>query len=389
MIIWLINPWLGILTGFSLMIKADDNKRLSLLTVIFILTTVILFQLSLPMPYDLESTKNIYMASAQDHLSPFALSWIPRDPLSYGILNLLAWAIPSFPISFYLLNIFLGFICLWFIYKKQIPLIRIDQLILFAGLFILVLDYQETHHFLRQTTALLLFIIGIYISGPKKYVLFLASILWHGSMILFLPVLIFNYFSLGSKKTLIIFSSFFFLTLGLSYINIYDLFSSEYFTNKAFVDFSFADRFLTYFRHTRHARSFTVYRDLGNPLAIYYICLGLFVTGYSFIKKRLQNPILPLIMIMTLWIVFFRYHILIYDRLQYGFIILLLLFWTIEMSDLQFKNKKVIGTIFICLCFLKIIFFNWTLDTNLEGRNIYTYSPVELVLRIKDWPINQ
>lgn len=390
MIIWLINPWLGVITSFAFMVKIGEKKNQDLLTALLILFTIILFQLSLPMPLDLESTKRIYFDCTVDPFrSALSISYISRDTLSYGVLNLLAWGLPSFPISFYLLNIIIGFYCLWFIYKKQNSNIKLDNLILFSGIFLIVLDYQETHHFLRQTTALLMLISAFYIFGIKKYILVLCSMLWHGSTILFIPALIINYLFKDKNKMMILCICLFFLFWYLSNINIYQLLASKHFTDREFIDFNIGDRFLTYFRHTRNAKYFSIYREMGNPQAMYYIFLGLTISAYSFIKKRFKNPILRPTTMITLWIVFFRYHSLIYDRLQYGFIILILLFWTIELSSQQFKNKKIFGTCFIALCFLKIIFFNWPLDLTLEGRNIYSYSSVELVLRIKDWPINQ
>ncbi|GEM_PF-4640814 len=385
-ILWLFMPWLGV---FSFLANKIKYQKYDLQCVILIGFTVLLYQISLPMPYDLEVTKLIYLETAKNPMSSWALGWIARDPLSYGILNLLTYIAPSLPILFYLINFIILFGSLWFIYNKLKIQEGYQGFLLLVGVFLLLLNFQETHHYLRQTTALFIFISALFLQGYKKYLLIIAAILWHGSTVLYLPSLLILTAFRKKNYGYYAFCLLLLISLVLSGINIYDIFKTESVLKQAFHQFSFLDRFLTYFQHPRHASFYETYKENGNLDALVSLVLGLMTIIYSFFKKQKIDILCSLLMSAILWIGFFRYHVLAYERVQYVFTILLLLYWINELSQFSLKKKDLLSVGVLCLCFVKITFFTWGLEMRLYNKPLYLVSPIEMLLKFPDWPINQ
>ncbi len=390
LIAWLINPCLGlILSFFVLLIFAKENNSLMIQTGVLIAITVILYQLVLPMPLDLAVTKAHYLHV--QHNSRFAWAYVSKDLLSYTSLNLLSYILPHSPISFYLINVCIVFFSLGYIYfreKNDVTILNF-RIPFFFAIFLLVTDFQDSHHYLRQTTALYIFIIALYQQKILKWFLIIISILWHGSTLVFLPALFLERFLKRDKKSLIVWLSAIVVVLVLSQINIYNIFASTTFVPRNWTTFTFLDRFTIYFNDPRYASYFDLAQDAGENSSFLYLIVTVVLVIYSYVRNQEFNVFLNLSQILVLLAVLFQFHVLIYDRIVYILNVTLMLHLVFQMKRLSHRSSGLISTALLVLCLLKVHFFFIPVDTLLNNQYLYTYSPISIIQLYDFWPINQ
>lgn len=389
-ILWMINPVLGLISIFSVLAYSSLKDRpLKITAVILLLITTFIYQLSLPMPSDLAVLHKHYICIS--YAEDFKWFWLKKDFLSYGALNVLNGIFPESPISFYILSLVLIFLSLTWIYKKEAEDIRkgIDK-VFFMGLFLGVLSFDETHHYLRQTTALFLFMNVLYLRSYTKYICLLLSILWHGSVVIFVPVLLFSkYFPKDRVRFVITATALTLIFFGLSQINIYQILSKSFSLNRHYTQFTFWDRFLAYFIDPIYSIYFEESFKLGNPLIWPYFVGTLIVVAYAIYTRRLGSIYLHFLLSLFWYLLMFQHHPLIYPRLEYIFGILFCWFWVVQIKYISTSHYKLIPVLVLVTCLLKIHFFNWPITLKYKDHYLLTYSPLTLLRDYSSWEINQ
>lgn len=394
---WVLNPFLA-LFGLSLLISQDRYSRflpgLLLTTALLIGSAIILYQVTLPLPSDLKTSKEAYFSIAPNFL--FGLALIKRDLLSNGLMVILANLFPKFPISFYLLHMVINFACLWAIFRSEAKNqnLQITAALLLA-LFLGFLDHSESHHFLRQTTALLILLSALTFHGKWKWVGMLVACLWHGSMLLPTLSLVIGrkLLKLSKKQKVVFIVAATSICYGLSYVNFYEYFSA-YQLNDGHLhwhlqEYSFLDRFIGYFRRNNAELFFAAARETGNP-GLWLSIIIFASTHFYRLKRNCQADDLTIVATgVFLLLVFFQFNVLLFPRLEYFFFLLTFYQWIRELKIVPSHWQKLLPCLIFVLCLIRIHYFTWPLTTKHEDRYLFLRSPVALLADFARWPINQ
>lgn len=326
----------------------------------FCALAITIFQMQQPIPLDTMNVFNSYKYVSVN--SDFAWALLKRDILSYGVLIFLGNLFPKWPIIYYLLSMIIFYICI-FKYLKACEYKVTSYWILYIGGALLVFNFTEIHHYMRQTVAVSIMLYGLtQKKNMPRYLIGLGAILWHGSMILFYPLVFLLDMRISNKLM-----TSYFLLLVLCFIlgefNIYQLLSSPAYSNREWMDFSLIDRFLTYFQSPRHASYFNEAKQVGN-LEYWPVILSSFALLVVCQIKRISNVFsIKLLMLGLLYLSLFRYHVLVYVRIEYYCLIFLFLS-IVELSAtyINSKHRTALEWGFLILCLLKIHFFIWPIN---------------------------
>ena len=209
--------------------KITDKIQLSLrhflIPAACFFVSLVYYHLAFPLPSDLIVIFEIYKQAALNQYDMQGL--INRDPLGFGSMALLVKILPSAPESFYLLNMFLWLIALigsFQLLLRQNLLSSVTHVSCFLFGAFLLFDLDDIHHSMRHSVAVG-FLIWSYLHPARVMSagLFIFAILWQGSLIYLLPLLLLRQLQINKWKC-------FGLGLGLlvvgyilSFVNFYDL----------------------------------------------------------------------------------------------------------------------------------------------------------------------
>lgn len=323
--------------------------------------TIAFLQLSQPPSHDMASIYRIY--GYVNSINGFVYEILKRDFISFGFLVVLAKILPNFPESFYLLNLFLQYFCLNF-YALQSSGIDTKYIWLNLVLFnFALLNFNENHYYMRQTTAILLFISCFYVEKFKlRMLLMILALGWHASVGTMLPA----YFALKLKKNKQVFYSIVFLIIVffLGEFNYYKVLESESFSIKNWESFRYVDRIFAYFIDKRVSLYFHNSQELG-IMRFIPICIVAIIAWCYQIFSRDENTLkaywLIYFQIMTLF--FFKHNFMMYERFYYSFSIIINYFFILLVISLlpKLRNQKIISyTVYFLysIVLLKFLFFD-------------------------------
>jgi len=305
-----------------------ELRKWQLLFVIVVISCVAYWQLTNPLPVDLQNILGAYRYSPLNNEFTFQL--LKRDFFSFGVLAVMSRVFPNTPELYYLLNIFLQFFSIYFIFRQlQIKNAFMSWTILIL-LNLCCLNFYENHHYMRQTTAYLLFMMSLFLENIKRYLTWLLACGWHGSIILFLPVFLLNRASRSFK----ILVSLLVLTFVISEINIYQYMTIDNFKVSNWESFRIVDRFLSYFIENRSSQYFDQYKEIGNPYIYFYVSCLFLAFGLETYKKTEDRKVFSLLALITIWALLFKYHYLIYPRMIYFLEISWIFYLIYQLKDL-------------------------------------------------------
>lgn len=352
-----------------------------------VFVTVVLFQMNLPAPTDLLNMKMTYL-TMNSH-PDLQTTWLTRDPLSYGVMIILSYLFPQQPFVYFLFCSLLNFALLGMIYvnlSRGIEDEKIKRAFMLA-LFLGFLDYSLSHHYLRQTTGLLILLVALSLVGWRGWLTFGISLIWHGSMILGSPVYLLRRIWESNRKYLYYISALIiFYVVGN--LNIYKWLKMEKPEGYTYHDFTFVDRFLNYFQDQRFETFFLSSKEAGNPEFIIYFVASLLTLAFVSWRKWEDKVVYPLLAVFVLWLALFQHNPLVFARIAYVIALLIPLLWILQIKQVRLESKHQIFWIVAVICLLKIHFYVWDFGMSFKGDYLYLKSTASL-MNASDWDLSR
>jgi hypothetical protein len=266
-----------------------------------------------------------------------------RDPLGYGSMFVLAQLFPHSPVTYYFLNIFLWSGALFFSFRqliKRYDFSYVGKITIFLYLFFLLFDLDDVHHSMRHSTACSLIGLSFMIFEQKKWssiLLFIAAVLWQGTLIIFTPLFFLYKFSWSKKKTYTLSLFMIIMAFGFSYINMYELIPKSFLHHEWI--YQYFPRIYLFFLRPEKSQLFELSKSIGHdPFWMLELPFYVMTMGFLSIAKFYNRFLILSLSFAFLFVVAFRFHFSMILRFELMFELMarLVLLWII----VQLLRKK-------------------------------------------------